>query len=177
MSPTASGRGRGLALLLLSGLLPGVALADVAAERWLPRETSEALLDAVGGEAETLWDMTSTADCPIGQRLQDLEALNAEMAILSVAGVVGADDALSDHLSHTFPILYRMRLEGLESDGLVPLGSAILPFSDYVVFRGTDHTALVSGGLLGRSLEETALTTQALLAIVLAAPRTTETLQ
>lgn len=118
MSPTASGRGRGLALLLLSGLIPGVALADVAAEWWLPREASEALLDAVGGEAETLLNMTSTADCLIGQRLQDLEALNSEMAILSV-----------------------------------------------------------SGGLLGRSLEERALTTQALLAIALAAPRTTETLQ
>ncbi len=154
----------------------GAPLADVTAEWWLPRETSEALLDAVGGEAQTLGDMTSNNNCYTAERLEALQALNEEIPILSVAGLLSADDDLEDHVSINLPVLLWMRGVGIPSDGLVPLGSAILPFSDYVTFHGTDHTALVSGGPLGRSLEDRALITQALLAIALTAPASNETI-
>ncbi len=110
--------------------------------------------------------MTSLQDCLVGERLDRLEALGRAFPILSVAGAVDSADDLSEHLAVTLPWMLWMRAEGIRNDGLVPTGSAVLPFSDYVVFKGTDHTALVSGGPLGLSADHRALLTQALLALV-----------
>ncbi len=153
----------------------GSPLADVAASWWLPRVLSESGLDLVGGEAEALADMTSLSDCLVGERLRAVRRLGRDITILSVAGAVDSADDLSDHMVVTLPWLLWMRAEGIRNDGLVPTGSAVLPYSDYVVLEGTDHTALVSGGALGLSHDHRALLTQALLALVAADSHTRST--
>jgi hypothetical protein len=71
-------------------------------------------------------------------------------------------------MTPALPALIWMRWQGIESDGLVPTASAILPHAGFVLLENVDHTGAVAMG--GLPEDQRILLTRALVLLALERP-------
>lgn len=125
--------------IALQAPFAGSPLADVTTHLWLARSAIYLFLYALGGSPRSLDDMRAD--------VRRQTPIVADEAILRVVRYVPTL-AVAAHLprsagfwphSHFEPTGNLMVDEGIDSDGVVPVGSAILPHARYVVLDGFDH--------------------------------------
>lgn len=133
--------------LALQSPFAGSPLADLAADNWLIRATAAQMLPALGGSAQSLQDLTVRERRRyLRQNAERIAAVLRRIAILSYATTVDelAFESLPAGLGARI-LAWAAGDSRLRSDGLVPVGSAILPDSHYVIAPGIDHSIAVSG--------------------------------
>jgi len=148
----------------------GSPIADAAVESWYFRSIAHAALFALGGAMQSLIDLTT----PVRQhqlRLADaaIRRVVNQVPTLAVTAVLHPPPSLWSRSIYE-PARSLMAADGIDSDGMVPTGSAILPHARYVVLDGLDHgdTADLDCGT-GCPLISNVLLLKALLAITLEA--------
>lgn len=150
----------------------GAPLADEVADIGALQHLSISLIEMMGGSEETMDAMLhSVRDCYMSEADLRIADIARRVPIVAVTSRIAADARLRDHLTPALPSLIWMRWRGIESDGLVPTASAILPHAGYVVLENLDHTGAVAMG--GLPDDQRVLLTRAL--VLLALERTTGT--
>ncbi len=151
----------------------GSPLADLAAEMGAVRRVADGALTALGGSPQSIDDMTTAVRGEI-LVVEDaaIRRITAQVPLLAVATRMHApSNWLPD--SHFEPSRHLMARHGIESDGAVPTGSAVLPHARFVVIDGLDHGDLVDDARArGGAAYDEILLLKALLAITLADERT-----
>jgi len=123
----------------------GSPTADLAQGNWLVRNAASELLPALGGSAQSLVDLTvAERRRYLGRHAAQIDRLLGRIQVLCYAGRV-EDVALESFLAGIGArIIDWASARRLPSDGLVPVESAILPDSHYIVARGVDHAIVVT---------------------------------
>lgn len=123
----------------------GSPLADLAEDNWLLRETASRLLPALGGSAQSLTDLTvAERRRYLARHAARIDAVLRRIAILCYAGRVAQEDGESFPSNLGASILSWAAEREMPSDGLVPVKSAILPHTHYIIAEGVDHAITVS---------------------------------
>lgn len=164
----AETRGKVACWLALQAPFAGSPFADLASDiepmRWMARE----LLSALGGSERSLLDLREdTRRAYLETFNEDIAALAAELPILSFASV------LDEPLLGSLPTYASSELMNLlngrprPNDGLVPVDSAVLPHTRYIVAHGIDHNMTVTSTLILRNPLDRVALTKLLLVLVL----------
>ena len=147
----------------------GAPLADKVAEYGALLLLSVSLLEMMGGSEETMDAMLHRVrDCYMREADSRIADIARRVPIVSVTSRIATDAKLRDHLSPALPALIWMRWQGIESDGLVPMASAILPHAGFVLLENVDHTGAVALG--GLPEDQRILLTRALVLLALERP-------
>jgi hypothetical protein len=122
----------------------GTPLADIVATTPVIGDLAGAVLLALGGNAESLRDLTTEARSRyMAENAPAIRHIIATIPTLCLATTVETPEA---GLISAFMALTLGYLEGesIPSDGVVPTDSAILPGANHVIARNVDHNASVS---------------------------------
>lgn len=159
--------------IALQAPFAGTPIADKAEKSWIVRPIAHAALFVLGGAMQSLIDLTT----PVRRHqlcLADaaIRRIVSQVPTLAVTAVLHPPPNLWSRSIYE-PARSLMAAEGIVSDGMVPTGSAILPYARYVVIDGIDHgdTADLDCGR-ACPLVSNVLLLKALLAITLEASST-----
>ena len=104
---------------------------------------SAASLLILGGSLEAVHDLgTQRRQQVLAGNEQDIQQLVQRIPILSVAGRFSADTWLDAGFPYTIPQTW-LEEHGYDNDGLVPVASAQLPHTPYVIIEAADHGATI----------------------------------
>ena len=156
--------------IALQAPFAGSPLADAAAGNLLLRSLAAEALTALGGSEESLIDLqTAPRRAQLRSNDAELRRLAGRIPILSFGSYLN-----SESLQGYAPGLLINWLAGRDvpSDGLVPVSSAVLPHSRYLIIEGLDHAMTVSSKLLSENNFDRTRFLKLLLYLVLTQPQT-----
>ena len=122
----------------------GTPLADVVATTPVLGDLAGAVLLALGGDAESLRDLTTESRSKyMTENAPAIRHIVATMPVMCFASTVETPEAglVSAFMALTLGYLQG---ESIPSDGVVPTDSAILPGANHVIARNVDHNASVA---------------------------------
>lgn len=110
-----------------------------------------------GGRGESLIDLTTDArEAYLAEHRREIAAVFEEVPMLCVATYVADPGRFARPTSWSYPTLIWMHDNGVPSDGLVPVRSAVDICPRSITLEGLDHTGIVSPGLVA-PIDQTAL--------------------
>jgi hypothetical protein len=124
--------------VVLQSPFAGSPVADLIVDEDWTRGVTEPVLRALGGSGNSIDDLTVKVRRKYMKKYsQSIENITKTIPMIALATYVDGSRTPSLHVAGT----YRwMRDQGVDNDGLVPLNSALLPNTRYVVLPGLDHT-------------------------------------
>ncbi|MEO0962509.1 MAG: hypothetical protein AAFY01_08790 [Pseudomonadota bacterium] len=123
--------------------LGGSPVADQVLASGDASAVSARTLHLLGGSLEAVRDLgTDRRQSVLAQHDRDIQELARRIPILSVAGRFSPDTWLDAGFPYTIPHAW-LDGHGQESDGLVPVASAQLPHTPYVLIDAADHGATI----------------------------------
>ncbi len=135
----------------------GSPVADLARDVSGLPELMDAVLSVLGGRGESLIDLTTTTrQAYLEDNRSEIAAVLETVPMLCVATYVSDPGSFARPTSWSYPTLIWMHENGVPSDGLVPVRSAIDICPRSVTLEGLDHTGIVSPGLVA-PIDQTAL--------------------
>lgn len=146
----------------------GSPFADLASDlkpmRWVARE----LLSALGGSERSLLDLREDTRLAYLETFDgDIRTLGQQIPILSFATSLDAPSLTSLPTYASSELMSLLNGAPRPNDGLVPVDSAILPHSPYVVAEGIDHNMTVTDVLILKNPLDRVALTKLLLTLVL----------
>lgn len=157
--------------IALQSPFAGSPLADLALENWLLSKTADYLLPALGGTAQSLGDLSvAERRAYLAKNRTRIAEVLQRIAVLSYASFIDADETSGISAGIGARVLSWSSEHDMPSDGLVPVDSAILPGTHYIVAEGVDHNVTVSGSLLLADDFDRVMLLKLLLNLVLSLP-------
>lgn len=142
--------------VVLQSPFGGSPVADlIVGEDWT-RGITEPVLRALGGSGKSIDDLTVEVRTKyMNKHSQYIESIAKSFPIIVLATYLDGTRTPSLHMAPTY---HWMKDNGVKSDGLVPLSSALLPGARYVVIPGLDHTdPVASKPFLGNPVDRVLL--------------------
>lgn len=147
----------------------GSPVADVASGSTRARKISGAALRVLGSDLAALEDLrTDRRARYMAEHTARIARLGEELAIMCVATISGAS-LLKPTLGPDWPTGRWMDGLGLRNDGLVPVGSAVLPGARHVMLDNLGHGEVATRHILSRRRFEQVDLLKALFALALRA--------
>ena len=135
----------------------GSPVADLARDVSGLPELMDVVLSVLGGRGESLIDLTTaTREAYLEENKSEIAAVFETVPMLCVATYVDDPGNFARPTSWSYPTLIWMHDNGIPSDGLVPVRSAIDICPRSITLEGLDHTGIVSPGLVA-PIDQTAL--------------------
>lgn len=154
--------------IALQAPFAGSPLADLAVENPLIDVIASPVLSSLGGSEVSLHDLTvAERDAYMARHGAEVAVVVRQVPILSFASYLEGVEFRTLMSSVTGEILGWAADQELPNDGLVPLQSAVLPGSAFVVVEGLNHGMTVSGRSLVDDPEERVLLLKLLFHLVL----------
>ncbi len=123
----------------------GSPMADLAADNVVVRQAAARLLAAMGGSEQSLIDLTvEERRRYLAEQADRIDRALSRIKVLSFASYVEDPGVNGFPANLGAKIMSWAAEREMRSDGLVPVKSAILPHTHYVVARGVDHAMTVS---------------------------------
>ncbi|MBO6783491.1 MAG: hypothetical protein JJ899_09515 [Alphaproteobacteria bacterium] len=146
---TREERGRVRCWIAMQVPFSGSPVADLATEISGLPETADALLRALGGRGESLDDLTTaTRERYISDHRDELREIFSLISPVCLATHVPDPGTFERPTSWSYPALVWMQENGVPSDGLVPVRSALRMCTRTLLLEGIDHTGIVSPGVV-----------------------------
>ena len=124
--------------VVLQSPFAGSPVADLIVDEDWTRGITEPMLRALGGSGNSIDDLTvKVRKQYMNKYEQNIENITKTIPIIVLATYVDATRTPSLHVAGTY---HWMKNQGVDNDGLVPVDSALLPNTRYVVLPGLDHT-------------------------------------
>jgi hypothetical protein len=124
--------------VVLQSPFGGSPVADLIVDEDWTRGITEPMLRALGGSGNSIDDLTVKIRTKyMNKNFQSIENITKTISMIALATYIDGSRTPSLHVAGTY---HWMKDQGIENDGLVPLNSALLPNTRYVVLPGLDHT-------------------------------------
>ncbi len=154
---TAEQRARVQCWVAMQAPFGGSPVADLARDVSGFPELMDVVLSVLGGRGDSLIDLTTTArEAYLQSNKSEIRAVLETVPMLCVATYVADPADFARPTSWSYPTLIWMHDNGVPSDGLVPVRSAVEICPQSVTLEGLDHTGIVSPGLIA-PIDQTAL--------------------
>lgn len=142
--------------VVLQSPFAGSPVADLVVNEDWTRGITQPALRALGGSGQSLDDLTVDVRTKyMKENSQHIESILQTIPTIVLATYLDGSRTPSFHMAATHSWMER---NGIKNDGLVPLNSALLPNTRYVVLPGLDHTDPVAGKpILGNPVDRVLL--------------------